>query len=140
MTDRRPVGGEPPDAVNPRRPSWMVDGMTARIYPGSDPLHVVGESEAQDRLRMIIDQVGPDVVAILAPEPGHPFDPNAVAVWVSGWQIGYLGLGTAATYGPSIRRLGAEMPVALRGRIVPGGPAGQGLRLELGHDPEDFTV
>ena len=140
MTDERPVRVEPPDTVNPRRPSWMVDGMTARLYEGTDPLAVVGESEAQDQLRMIIDEVGPDVVAILAPEPGHPFDPSAVAVWVSGWQVGYLASGTAATYAPSVRRLAVDVPVALRGRIIAGGLGGQGLRLQLSYDPKDFTA
>lgn len=49
----------------------------------------------------------PGQPARLAPEPGNPADPHAIAVWVADeqgeWRIGYLDRGVAARLAPRLR-------------------------------------
>jgi collagen type III alpha len=75
---------------------------------------IVGESHYADAIR---DVFGPDfresgcelaTRAQLVPEPWNPHDRNAVGVWVSGRQVGYLSRDDAARYAPALSTLVAE--------------------------------
>ena len=74
----------------------MIDGMSVTVYDGRDTLEVVGESYRQDNLWAIVgtpqtsDQIQHQATAILVPETGNEYDDNAIAVWISGLQVGYL--------------------------------------------------
>jgi HIRAN domain len=129
----------------------QIEGVDATLYPGDDPLEVVGESRYQDALWMIVggrrsDPVRFAVEAVLEPEPQNPYDPNAVKILVEGHHVGYLSRENAALYRPGLLRLIEESPtgrVALEGQIVGGGPRRDGIGLLgvfLDHDPADFGL
>lgn len=76
------------------RPRWMAHEQHAKLYAGATELDVVGESSFQENLWALVgrttDRVKIGTVALLVPETEHPTDPDAIAVWISGLQVGYL--------------------------------------------------
>lgn len=80
--------------------------------------NLVGESHYASAFRAIFKERGlslnedsrelPDASAHLAIDPGNPYDPTAVAVWVSGHHVGYLPKDTAAEYFPALDELATE--------------------------------
>jgi hypothetical protein len=120
------------------------------LLGGQDDLEVVGELAYQDVLWRLCggtagDQIRSDVVAVLVPEPGNPYDANAIAVQIDSQTVGYLSRATAQEYLPGLKHLmfGRGGYVALRGVIVGGGYYDDGpgrLGVWLDHDPADFGV
>lgn len=86
----------------------------------------VGESHYQDALRSLCgnqgwEDVRFDCIAVLAPQPSNPHDPNAVMVQVDAQLVGYLSRGDAASYQALIREamprlIQCEARIAGRGR------------------------
>ncbi len=76
------------------RPTWMEYDQHAKLYAGDTDLSVVGESGFQENLWALVgrtsDRVLIDTMALLVPETDNPHDENAIAVWISGLQVGYL--------------------------------------------------
>jgi hypothetical protein len=120
------------------------------LRDGQDDLEVVGELAYQDALWRLSggtagDRIRRHIVAVLVPEPTHPYDANAIAVQIDGQVVGYLPRTTAQEYLPGLKHLMSVHGgyVALRGVIVGGGyyhdgPGRLGVWLE--HDPPDFGV
>jgi len=131
-----------------------VPGRTAAavapvcLLGGQEDLEIVGELAYQADLWQLCrgsvgDRIRCDIVAVLVPEPANPYDPNAIAVQIDGYVVGYLPRATAQEYLPALKdmmtRRGAY--VALRGVIVGGGYYDDGpgrLGVWLEHDPADF--
>ena len=120
------------------------------LLGGQEDLEVVGELAYQSILWQLCrgtvgDRVRCEIVAVLAPEPTNPYDPNAIAVRIDGHVVGYLPRATAQEYLPGLKQLMAVRGgyVALRGVIVGGGYYDDGpgrLGVWLDHDPADFGV
>lgn len=92
-------------------------------------MEIVGESHYQGALERLAggrtaDGVDVPVRAFFTPERDNPHDPNAVAVTVSGEQVGYLSRASAAVYRGA---LGAAVS-SCEGRIVGGWDRGAGDR------------
>jgi hypothetical protein len=127
-----------------------VPAAKVSLLGGEDDLEVVGELAYQSALWRLCggtvgDRVRCDIVAVLVPEPANPYDPNAIAVQVEGYVVGYLPRAVAQEYVPGLRQLMASRGgfVALRGVIVGGGYYDDGpgrLGVWLEHDPADFDV
>jgi hypothetical protein len=128
-----------------------LETVEATLYPGDDPLEVVGESRYQDALWKIVggrrgDPVRYETEAVLEPEPDNPYDSNAIKVLIGGAVVGYLSREDAATFRPGLLRLIDASPtarVALEASIVGGGPRADGigfLGVFLDHNPADFGV
>src|SRR5689334_9128435 len=69
-------------------------GPPVRLLGGGEDLEVVGESHYQEALWGISGaRVGQSVrcavTAVLVPEPQNAYDPNAIAVVISGHLVGY---------------------------------------------------
>lgn len=86
-----------------------------------------------------------DIYAVLVAEDNNPYDPAAVAVWISGLKVGHLSRENAQRYRPGLlaqqQALGG--PIALAGVIVGGGIRSDGLGklgVFLRHDPQDFGL
>jgi rubrerythrin len=135
---------------SPRRPA-SLETVEATLYPGDDPLEVVGESRYQDALWKIVggrrgDPVRYETEAVLEPEPDNPYDPNAIKVLIEGAVVGYLSREDAATFRPGLLELmeaSATARVALEASIVGGGPRAGGigfLGVFLDHNPADFGL
>jgi hypothetical protein len=77
--------------------------------PAGRRVEVVGESHYQDALEQLCGRCehGVDLTttAALVPEPGNPYDPNAVAVQIGGRTVGYLARGAAEAFKPVSERL-----------------------------------
>jgi tetratricopeptide (TPR) repeat protein len=115
-------------------------------------LDVVGESHRQDALWRIVgrrpggeDGVRFDVHAVLVREPDNAHDPNAIGVWIDGFQVGYLSRSDAARYHSGLvaleQRYGTQ--IALSGVIAGGGRRDDGpgmLGVFLRHSPVDFGL
>lgn len=76
-------------------------------------LQVVGESKYQDELRFLCGSEPGEVVeqeriAEMVPEPDNRFDPNAVAIYIDGYKVGYLSREDAANWSPYLRDLQAQ--------------------------------
>jgi HIRAN domain len=136
--------------ASPRREA-RLETIEATLYPGDDPLEVVGESRYQDALWKIVggrrgDPVRYETEAVLEPEPDNPYDPNAIKVLIGGAVVGYLSREDAATFRPGLLGLMEASPtarVALEASIVGGGPRADGigfLGVFLDHNPADFGV
>ena len=82
--ENRPVPTDERRVMGYRRRNWVA---------------IVGEADHQDVLRRLLDQQGRDVLTSLVPEPEHPHDPNAIAVAIDGYTVGYLSPELARTYG-----------------------------------------
>ncbi len=129
-------------------PAEASGGMKVALLSGTVTLEVVGESYRQDNLWAIVggrtnQHIDQAVVAVLVPEQDNQYDPNAISIWVNGLMVGYLSRATAAQYRQGLVDLYKEhqMPVALEGEIVGGGPREDGigqLGVFLRHDPSDF--
>jgi HIRAN domain-containing protein len=134
----------------PAPPAGAVPVLEWRLHEGYEDLEVVGEASYQNALwrlcgRALGEQVRHDVIAVLIPEPSNLYDPNAIAVVVDGYLVGYLPRQTAAAFGAGLRHLmtltGAH--VALRGVIVGGGIRQDGpgrLGVWLSHEPAAFGI
>jgi hypothetical protein len=125
--------------------------IEATLYPGDEPLEVVGESRYQDALWSVVggrcrEPVRYETDAVLEPEPDNPYDANAIKVVIDGFVVGYLSREDAALYRPGLLRLIEASPtgrVALEASIVGGGPRSDGtgfLGAFLDHDPADFGL
>src|ERR1700694_5567755 len=91
--DRRPVEEARP--TTPPADSFVIDDPELPVLEGSERVKVVGESYYQDALLRICGGKTADsqhlaVTATLQPEPLNPYDPNAVAVYIHGLQVGHL--------------------------------------------------
>ena len=133
-------------------PTRMRDDMPPHVLEGGASLEVVGESFYQENLWRLAggrrnpeERVRVPVLAVLVPEADNPYDPNSVAVWVNGLQVGYLSRDNARRYRPGLLALQRKHGplIALRGVIVGGGMRADGpgqLGVFLNHDPADFEL
>jgi len=83
------------------------------LLPGGQTIDVVGESHYQEALEQITggkteDSCDLEKWARLIREPGHPYDRNAVAVYIEGRKVGYLNRDDAQEYGITLDELYAE--------------------------------
>lgn len=117
------------------------------ILEGAKRQPVKGESHYQGALSKICggktqDGHNLDVVAELRPEPTNNFDPNAVAVLISGRQVGYLPKEQAAKLQSKIHQLSSTQKrgIGCRAQVVGGwdrGPHEQGhFGVNLFFDPK----
>jgi hypothetical protein len=102
----------PPNDTGELIPAWSCLGYGEATYVAGIGRHhedflrmVRAVGAGKERPSMFGGTYGrADVLAVLAPEPGNPHDPNAVRVTVAGQVIGYLGRdiapGYAAVLGP----------------------------------------
>ena len=131
--------GEADSPKSTGRPAWMRDGVTATDCSGTASLEVVGESHYQDALRLVLNDSGPEVHALLVPEPENPYDANAVAVWANGHKVGHLGREDAEVFQPIVQNLMDELgPIAVGGRVVGGSKDKPSLGIWLDYDPPSF--
>jgi len=131
-------------------PAAQRRSVSAHLLTGHDDLEVVGELSYQAALWQLSggavgDKIRCDTVAVLVPEPSNPHDPNAIAVHIDGYLVGYLSRGVAQEYLPGLRHLMSRLGgyVALRAVIVGGGYYADGpgrLGVWLEHDPADFGI
>lgn len=93
----------------------------------SAALDIVGEQSYQENLVSIsggMTTEGPaqrDHMAALMLEPNNQFDPNAIAVYVSGTKGGYLSRENAILYGPVLRWLVAQGQILAADAYLTGG-------------------
>jgi HIRAN domain len=129
----------------------MRNGAQVVLLDGDEALEVVGESYYQDNLWQLAgarpgkERVREDIYAVLVAEDDNPYDPNAVAVWISGLKVGHLSRENAQLYRPGLlaQQEALGRPVALAGVITGGGIRSDGpgkLGVFLQHDPEDFGL
>jgi hypothetical protein len=138
-----------PIAAQPAAPPPPTT-VTAQLFGGDDDLEIVGEASYQDALWAICrgaegDRIRHPVIAVLVPQPHNPHDPNAIAVHIDGYVVGYFAREVAVEYGPGLHALMSRCGgnVALRGVIVGGGYYDDGpgrLGVWLDHDPRDFGI
>ena len=97
---RRLLGGGRDVTPSPTAPT--------NLFGGRDWLDVVGESYYQESLRKLVgptaDRVHVTTEARLVPEPDNAYDPNAIAVWIAGLQVGHLSREDAARFLPGLLR------------------------------------
>lgn len=108
---------------------------------------VVGESNFQDNLLRLAggekseEGAKIDVTATLTPEPNNPYDKNAIAVYVSKKQVGYLRREDAQTFAEFLRHHDAGSATC-SARIVGGWDRGDedeghfGVKLSLSWPPK----
>ena len=86
-------------------------------YRRRDWVAIVGEADHQDVLGRLLDQQGRHVVTSLVPEPEGSHVPNAIAVAIDGYTVGYLSQELARTYGVflSSRETARACPATLNG-------------------------
>jgi hypothetical protein len=105
-----------------QRPSWMRNGAQVVLLDGDEDQEVVGESYYQDHLWQLAgaqpgaQRVREDIYAVLVGEDNNPYDPNAVAVWISGLKVGHLSRENAQRYRPGLLAQQAALgrPIASR--------------------------
>ncbi len=135
------VGGQGPFAG--------LTQVEAELIEGKVDLDVVGESFYQEALWAVIggvtkERVRTPIVAMLIPEPDNQYDPNAIAVYISGLKVGHLGRDDAQKLLGGLKNLIAKHPgkfIALSGVVAGGGMRDDGLgRLGvfLNYDPAEF--
>jgi len=106
---------------------------------GGFPRSIVGESFCQEALAKLCgghNREGHEleVFAALIPEPGNPYDPNAVQVQIAGMAVGYLSKDDAPRYLAALMEAGLSgQAVAVQARIVGGWRTNQ-------HDAGHFGV
>jgi hypothetical protein len=115
--------------------SWKrADTKTMHRLPVKSPigswqgLKVVGETH-DDRQATLEELAGGKteeacsirVLAELRPEPGNPFDPNAVAVLVGARQVAYLARTDAAKMSPTIQGLASDGKPVTCAALIRGG-------------------
>jgi len=135
---KRLFGGAP-DAPRSGTPAYTLLG-------GEVSLEVVGESFHQESLRKLVgsttERVRLAVEAVLTPETDNQYDPNAVAVWISGMQVGHLSREDAIEFRPGLLDLQrrTKTAVALPGVVAGGGDGRPSLGVFLNYDPHDFGL
>jgi hypothetical protein len=82
--------------------------VSAFMLPGGRAVEVKGEASYQDALSRICGGKCREghhhaVTAVLLPEPGNKYDPNAVQVLVDGSLVGYLAKAEAKRYSPVLQ-------------------------------------
>jgi hypothetical protein len=142
---RKPVAPEP----ETRSPAPTTT-VSAHLFGGGDDLEIVGEASYQGALWTLCggsrgNRIRHKIIAVLVPEPGNPYDPNAISVHIDGNLVGYLARDVAVSYLPGLHSLMARCGghVALEGVIVGGGYYDDGpgrLGVWLDHEPRDFGV
>lgn len=113
----------------------------AKILPGGHQVNAVGESFYANALIEVVGLAGTDfggtaLWAQLVPDPGNPYDSNAVKVVIAGKQVGSLDRGNAIVFGPVAKRildLGCEVQCAA---MIVGRKGLFGVVLDLG-SPDD---
>lgn len=93
---------------------------------GGMRVEVAGEASYRDAIQRVCggpsrDGVEFDCDAILVPEPGNPYDPNAIMVMVGDELVGYLPRRSAIAYGPVARKLQNRGEVGVVGALIRGG-------------------
>lgn len=125
--------------------NWLLGSPRAAEFAGGRGwvTPVVGESHYQEELgRQYRANGGSEhdvkVIAVLQPEPGNPFDPNAVAVHVGGDLVGYLPRDLAAEYSQVMGQTGGSCSAKIVGGfLLDGGRrASFGVRLNLRWPPK----
>jgi hypothetical protein len=103
------------------------------VLEGDELVRVVGTSHYQDALleltgRQGDEEIRVDKIAIFAPEPENPHDPNAIAVQIDGRLVGYLSRDENRRWLDVVsgREVGCEAMIAGRG-----GTTGLGVFLRL---------
>jgi hypothetical protein len=103
------------------------------VLEGDELVRVVGTSHYQDALleltgRQGDEEIRVDKIAIFAPEPDNPHDPNAIAVQIDGRLVGYLSRDENRRWLDVVggREVGCEAMIAGRG-----GTTGLGVFLRL---------
>ena len=76
-------------------PAWLAGDVEVQV--SGPTFHAEAIREAERR-----GQPGVPYVAVLVPEPGNPHDHSAIAVFVSGFQVGYLSREIAGTVQPAL--------------------------------------
>lgn len=157
------VAPSPPQVVRPaaglrpatRAASGPVHDPPAPRDPPVEPwlqatkhLEVAGEFHRMDNIAHLFSGTRTDSPtgvelqepAMLVPDPGNPYDRNAVAVFVRGFHVGYLERGDAAQYHQPIaevtRRRGGTVLVSSR-QWARGRPGDMGARVTL-HLPAPY--
>jgi hypothetical protein len=116
------------------------------VLGGEASLEVVGESFHQESLRKLVgsttERVRIAVEAILDPETNNPYDPNAVAVSISGMQVGHLSREDAIEFHARLIELQEQThtAIALPGVIAGGGEGRPSLGVFLNYDPHAFGL
>lgn len=84
--------------------------------PGRIEAQVAGESFHEDAIHTVEESRSPgsSLMAVLVPDPGNAYDPNAVAVYVNGQHVGFLPRQTARSVQPAI----TEFSRSHGGRLV----------------------
>lgn len=101
------------------------------------PLEVVGESRYRNAIEGYVGRKAAGhktiVDAALIAEPDNPYDPNAIAVQISGQRVGYLSRGDALRYKPVMEWCKAEgfIPV-VRGDVRGGWQQDDGTWADFG--------
>lgn len=125
--------------------------VAAILFSGSDDLEVVGESYRQTELWALVggvstERVRQKAIAFLIPDPNNQHDPNAIAVYIDRFHVGFIPRDMAARLIPGLNSLYALNPgkyVALEGVITGGGMREDGLGnlgVFLNYDPTDFGL
>jgi len=116
------------------------------VLGGPESLEVVGESFHQDVLRAIVgpseSYVRVPVVATLCPESDNGHDPNAIAVWISGSQVGHLSREDAVRFRSRILALHQQAGgwIGLPGVVVGGGEGRPSYGVFLDYEPATFGL
>jgi hypothetical protein len=106
----RGASARPPSSPQPGNVASPGAGQLPSAMDGYGYLSVVGESQYQPALQQIA-QRGRTHWAKLVPEPGNPFDSNAVMVEIDGQTVGYLSRGEARRYQRRLLPLAEPMQV-----------------------------
>jgi len=118
-----------------------VPNPGAKILPGGNRVDSVGESFYASALIEIMGISGQSfgstlMWASLVPDPGNPYDPNAVKVMIGGKQVASLDRAAAIVFGPVAKRileLGCEAQCAA---TIVGAKGRFGVVLDLGTPDE----
>jgi hypothetical protein len=111
----------------------MTEVEAPFVLEGDDLIRVVGTSHYQDALlrltgRQADEQVRVDKIAVFAPEPDNPHDPNAIAIHIDGELVGYLSRDENKRWGDVVAGGGVACQAMIAGRE---GTTGLGVFLRL---------
>ena len=132
--------------------NWAREDLTRQAYAApapavKPPIHelqrvdIVGESNYQRELHALAGDpqrtehgVSVWVCADLVPEPGNPYDKNAVACRVDGVTVGYLSRAQAVAYHAMLKKLGRPRhePIVDIEAEIRGGFRGDGFNASYG--------
>ena len=124
----------------------MREGAQVALLDGDEDLEVVGESFYQDNLWQLAgarpgeQRVREDIYSVLVAKEDNPYDPNTVAVWISGLKVGHLSRENAQRYRPGLlaQQDARGMPITLAGVITGGGIRSDGNGdLQAGDQPHE---